>query len=131
MATDYGVDLRALDDLPATDDLVRGADNVAYAQARRLLTPPDGLSDSGEPSAYDSLDLRQQIGAHLSDEDLNAIRADAQIALAQDERVDAPVAEVSRARGDLVVESESVAGAGPFALVVGPSGVSIELLEAT
>lgn len=131
MATDYGTDLRALDDIPAADDYVSGPENLAYAQARRLLTPPDGYADCGDPESYESLDLRASVGAHLSEADIAGVQADAQRVLAADERVYRVTATVKREGGDLVASVNGEGDDGPFGGVLAVNETTVARLETT
>jgi hypothetical protein len=84
---DYGTDLAVVDDLPARDAFVSGRLNVGYALARRLQTPRGALAAIGDDADY-GLDVRQLVGAGLTDRQ----RAEWEAAIAaecrKDDRVD-------------------------------------------
>lgn len=128
MADDYGTDVQALDDLPDPEVLVSGDVNVGYALGRRLLTPPGAMDEIGEEE-YDSIDLRGNLGARMSTQDVADLRSDASRALSADERVDDVSVDIDHVTGGLELAVTATGDAGPFRLVVSVDGVSATLLR--
>lgn len=131
MATDYGTDIRALDDLPDPEELAMGEENAAYAVARRLLTTSGALDDIGDESPYDSIDLRDFFGRRMSGAEVSALAASVQRIEADDARVARAFATVSSAGHALTVVSQVVGTEGPFGLVLSVDGVNAASLKVT
>lgn len=131
MATDYGLSLRVLDDLPVRADYVSGAETLAYALARRLITPSGGYNDCGDPSAYDSIDLRKYVGSRMSASDLAARQAEANAALQQDERVLTVSCVLTVGAGELLATVDGDGDEGPFRFVASIDEITATILEAT
>lgn len=128
MATDYGTDLAALDDLPLSDAYVSGADALVQALVHRLLTPEDGYGDCGDPDAFVSLDLREYLGARMSESDRRSLEARAATVLSQDDRVDSVTVSISVTAKEVVVEFSGEGTEGPFSHVLKlPPASSAEL----
>lgn len=131
MATDYGTDLAALDALPLSDAYVSGADALVQALAHRLLTPEDGYGDCGDPEAFISLDLREYLGARMSESDRRALEARAATALAQDDRVESVTVSISVTPSEVVVEFSGEGAEGPFTGILKLPPASSAELETT
>jgi len=131
MAIDYGTDIAALDDLPDPEVLVSGERNAAYAQGRRLLTPTGALEAIGDAAPYDSIDLREQLGARMSEQDLLDLQAQVHQVLSQDERVIRVEAQLTDTGRALQVEARHEGTAGPFDLVISIDSVTTTLLKAS
>lgn len=116
--TDYGTDVRALDDLPDPDALVSGDLNVAYALGRRLLQPTGVLLEIGDEEPYDSLDLREYLGKRLSPQEVRDLEAACERVLAQEERVETVSASVTFVAGAIAVSVSGEGSEGPFDLVL-------------
>lgn len=87
MATDYGTDVAASSDGLGIDpffSLVTGAQGVAQALARRLITPQGGLIT--DPTY--GFDLRALVNTSLSQADILAIQSGVRTQCLYDERVD-------------------------------------------
>jgi hypothetical protein len=131
MATDYGVDVAALDDLPDPEVLVEGDDNLALAQGRRLLQPADAFDEIGETAQYDCLDLRDFLGRRLSVDEQEELEADVDRVLNSDPRVRAAEGNVELAGGALKVDAATQGRDGAFNLVLTVDKVSASLLKGT
>lgn len=128
MATDYGTDLPALDDLPESDALISGPLNAAYAVARRWLTPSGGLADAGDNSAYESFDVREYLGRRVDASALNEIEALATRCAKQDVRVQSITVTASISGGMLSLRAEVDGADGPFTFILNVSDVSVAVL---
>jgi hypothetical protein len=117
MATDYGTDVAAIDDLPDPEALVSDEMNVAYALARRLLTPAGAYEEIGDPDIYDSIDLRDYLGKRISETARADLEAAANRVLAEDPRVATVTATVTFAAGVLSVRVVGDGSDGPFSFV--------------
>lgn len=130
MATDYGVDVDGVTDLPDPEALVSGEENLAHALARRLLQPPDAMEeigDTGEP--YDCLDLREELGARQQPGSEATLRARVLQVLAQDERVLQVDATVEFTPAGLTVSFEGEGTTGPFSGVLAIDAVTATFLS--
>lgn len=112
---DAGTDIAAIDTLPDPEVLVSGDANVAYAQARRLVTPLGALEDIGDPAIYDSTDVTEFLAARVSAADRAQLEREVIAVLNQEERARRVDASVSFAGGELSVESETETARGTFA----------------
>lgn len=81
-----GTDIKALDDITDPEEYTTGAENVAYAQARRLLEPPNTHELVGDLEPYDSIDIRAWLGKRPTAQGLANMEADAADVLNRDER---------------------------------------------
>lgn len=119
----YGIDLVGVDDLDPSLEVVDGPVAVAYAVARRLLTPPGGLF-------YDldyGYDLRRLLNAPMrsASEVSYRVRTEA----LKDERVLEATASVVRAGAALLVRLNLLTDDGPFAFSIRIDQLSVELLR--
>jgi hypothetical protein len=132
MAVDYGTDLLALDDITDPEILVSGDLNVAYALARRWLTPTSALEEIGDPEPYDSIDVREWLGNRFSLQDrtvLDDLQTQAQQVLLGDPRVETATVTATFVRGVLTLNGQGTGAAGPFTLVLAVDGVTAALLR--
>jgi len=127
MATDYGTDLRALDDIPLSDDYVSGPDNVAYAEGRRLLT--GNLADCGDEAEYESINLRTKIGARMDAGDKLILEAQIRGALSGDQRATSVTSSVTLGASDIAVDFSGTGAAGPFKGILSIDSVTGAELE--
>jgi hypothetical protein len=126
--TALGVDIACMTDVDMALSLAAGVRNLGFALARRLITPRGGLF-------YDpdyGLDVRDYLGAGLSDAELQALTGAVQLELEKDERVEscsvAAVFNVANNRLSLtcaVTTEDAVA----FGLVLSISSLTVELLQ--
>lgn len=107
MPDNFGTDLRALDDLPLTDDLVSGEEGIAYEQARRLLSSAGGLVDCGDEAEYESVDLRERMGGRLSESDRVSLEQEVRAVLLENPAVTATAVSVTVSAGTIGVEYEA------------------------
>ncbi|MCL6529709.1 MAG: hypothetical protein K6T70_06270 [Meiothermus ruber] len=122
---DFGTDLSALPDLSWT--LITGLDNLAEAAVRCLITPPGSLFYAPEYR----FDLKQFLNREITPEALFELEVRAVNALEADPRIlAAEVRARQPQRNQLDLEIELQTEAGPFALVVRVSDVSVEVLRA-
>ncbi len=124
MSVDYGIDIAALDDLPDPEQLVGGELNAAYACARRMLTPDDAMEEIGEPSEYDSFDMRDYLGSRADDSVTADVESNTEQVLPQDARVLSATASSTFVSGLLSTTVQANGQNGPFPLVLSVDGVS-------
>ncbi len=129
--TDYGTDVKALDDLPDPEELVSGDLNVAYALGRRLLQPVDALEEIADLEEFACIDLRDYLGESIDDQELAALEQRVNEILAQDPRVDSVEATVSFNDGALSVDASGFGVDGPFSFVLSADALSVDLLVRT
>ncbi len=132
MAVDYGTDLLALDDEQDPEVLVSGELNVAYALARRLLTPAGVMLEIGDTAPYDSLDIRDWLGKRFQLADRSVIddlQMQARAVLSQDVRVRSVTCFVSYNHGTLSVSVQGQGTDGPFSFVLAVDGVTAQFLR--
>lgn len=128
MATDYGVDVAALDDLPDPEVLTTETENVAYGVGRSWLTPQDGLSDVGYEGPYTSLDLRDYLGARLPPGQVAVLQRQLEAIALQHPDVASITVTVAFAGGSISVTARGTGADGPFAFVVNVDAVTSTLL---
>jgi hypothetical protein len=132
MATDYGSDLAAIDDLFDPEVIVDGNLNVAYALARRLLTPAEAMEEIGDTAPYDSIDIRDWLGQRFQLSDRTVID-DLQIqcrqVLQQEKRVDRVSAIATYTQGTLSVAVQGEGADGLFSFVLSVDGVTVKFLK--
>jgi hypothetical protein len=132
MSVDYGVDVQALDDLNDPEILVSGDLNVAYALARRLLTDPEAMTEIGDTSPYDSINIRDWLGARfqLSDRSvIDDLQQQCRQVLSQDPRVVTVDVRITFNQGVLNVAVSVNGTNGPFAFVLSVNGVNAAFLR--
>jgi hypothetical protein len=130
MAIDYGTDVGAIDDLPDPEFLVSGDLNMAYALARRLMTPTGALDDIGDPGPYDSIDVRDWLGRATDQDAIDELQQFATQVIVQDERVDSATVTVTfQSPGTLFVSVDGQGAVGPFKFVLAVTNVSAQLLR--
>jgi len=132
MATDYGIDVRCLDDVDDPEVLVSGDLNVAYALARRWLHDPEEFEEIGETKPYDCIDIRGWFGQRLSLTDrstLDNIQTQHAQVLLGDVRVLSATVAASFANGVLTLTANGQGTNGPFTLVLASNGVTAQLLR--
>jgi hypothetical protein len=130
---DYGTDLAVVDDLPSRDAFVSGRLNVGYALARRLQTPRGALAAIGDDADY-GLDIRQLVGAGLTDRQ----RAEWEAAIAaecrKDDRVDSALVTITSDIGTQTLTVDIavtlVDDEEPFPFVLTVDKLTVEFLEA-
>jgi hypothetical protein len=121
MSTDYGTDCLALDDLLDPGKLVSGEINVAYAIARRWLTPAGTMATIGDLAPYDCFDVRDYLGARYSLTDsrtIDEIKTIAAQTASSDERVQSITVAASINQGRLSLTAQVIGTEGPFSLVL-------------
>lgn len=132
MAIDYGIDVAAVDDLPDPEVFSSGTQNVAYAMARRWLTPTGGMADVGETEDYPSIDLRQWLGLNIDLSDPSTLadleQRATQVQLGTDQRVTACTVKASFNAGMLSLSAQGFGPAGPFTFVLQVSQLTVRLL---
>lgn len=122
---DFGTDLSALPDLSWT--LKSGLDNLAEAAVRCLITPPGSLFYAPEYR----FDLKQFLNREITPEALFELEVRAANALEADPRIlAAEVRAHQPQRNQLELAIELQTEAGPFALVLRVSELSLEVLRA-
>ena len=126
--TDFGTDLQALTTLPDPEIFVSGHANVAYGIARRWLTPYGAWDEIGYPDQVTTLDLREQLGARLSPDDLTLLQAQLEESATEDERVQSIDLSVTFSDGTLTVDATPTTADGPFHFILSVSAVSASLI---
>lgn len=132
MATDYGTDVQALDDLPDPEVLVSGPLNVAYAMARRLCQDADVLEEIGDDEEFDSINLNDWMGGDYDINDpstIDDIQQQVTQVLLKDVRVASVTVKATIVAGLLQVAAQGFGAAGPFGFVITIDGVSAPLIE--
>ena len=124
MATDYGVDVRAADDLPDPELLASGETNVAHALARRLLQDPSANEDVGEEEPYACLDLRDYLGKRITTQEQRDLEAACERCCSEDPRVETVTVSISFADRILTAEVSGTGTEGPFDLVISVDAVT-------
>lgn len=128
---DLGTDLATPSDADGLPDLdpyfrtVTGAEGLAQALLRRLVTPRGSLIDD---AAY-GFDLRLRINGNLRPGDLGHLAALIEAELLADERVSRTQASVTEEASGLSVAALVVSSAGPFRMVLAVSAVSASLVS--
>jgi hypothetical protein len=125
-----GIDIDVVDDLPPTFRLAGGQKNLANALARRLSTPAGALAAFGGDPEY-GFDLRDKLNSSWTTEEMSALGAQIEAECRKDERVQGATVKASHnlRTSTLLVDIQIQSAAGPFALVLAVSDVSIELLR--
>jgi hypothetical protein len=131
MATDYGSDIKALDDLPDPEEIATGEENLAYAQARRVIQDPGAFDEIGETEEYVCVDIRSALGGRLDETERATLEESCSQALNDDERIESAAADVAFTTDGLQLSSSHEGANGPFGLVVaaGTDGVTASLLK--
>jgi hypothetical protein len=127
--TDYGTDIAALDDLQDPEVLVSGDFAVAYALARRWLTPYGALAEIGETVDYDSIDVRDWLGQRVDQASLEDLEKQAGQVLLQDPRVLSVDVTVQYSNATIILTGNVIGTNGPFRMVLSVDGVSASLLR--
>lgn len=128
----YGVDVKALDDLPDPEELAVEEENVAYAIARRLAQDSDALEEIGDDDEYDSINMNDWLGGDFDLTDrtvLDDLQQQATQVIFKDPRVLSVVVQASYATGRLSLNVQAQGSNGPFSFVLSVDGVSAPLLE--
>lgn len=122
-----GTDLFGVDDLDPMFSTVSGAEAVAQALARRLITPRGALLDD---PGY-GYDLRGRLNAAVTSAGRLAIQSAVAAELRKDERVDDVQVTVlfEPATNSLRVDGVVFGAFGPFRLTLSVDAVSVSLLE--
>lgn len=126
---DTGIDLLALDDLPNPEELAGGDLGVAVALAHRIMTPPGAMEEIGDPTPYDSIDVRDWLAKRLTAAELRDLETQAEQVVQQDERVQTVTAKATFADRMLSVAVSGTGTDGPFSFVVAVNGVTATLLR--
>lgn len=124
----YGVDLSCTDDLSALLNTVSGTELMGQVCVRRLYCRKGSLLSN--PLA-NTLDARDFISSEVGPGGIAKIQGLCQAALLDDERVfDVQVvATFSRNQKTLSLAITGTGAQGPFALVLGVSSLTVELLK--
>lgn len=128
--SELGVDLDVVSDLNPSFILCSGFRNLGNAIARRLSTPPGALALIGDDPDY-GYDLRGQLNAEMSQEEIGRIGTDIETEVMKDDRVQSAsvVATYTWAAYDLAVEIDILTKSGPFRLILGVSAVTVDVLN--
>lgn len=124
MATDYGTDVRAADDLPDPEALASGETNVAHAITRRLLQDPSANEDVGDEEPYACLDLRDYLGKRVLPTERRDLEAACERCIAEDPRVETVSVSISFSGGVLTAAVSGTGTEGPFDLVLSVDAVT-------
>lgn len=122
----FGIDLKILPDLDPIPKLQGGRRNLAEALAKRLTTPRGGLFY--DPSY--GKDIRLLLNETLTEARLRQEEAEIEAEIEKDERIESASATLTVVNQErLKVKIECQTRAGPFALVLAVSAVTVELLR--
>lgn len=126
----FGVDFDILDDLSPTFALVGGKRNLANAIARRLITQGGSLAVFGGDPEY-GYDLRSRLNKSWQLRELSELGARLEVECLKDPRIESArvVCSHNLAAANLLVKIELETAAGPFALMLKVSDVTVELLR--
>lgn len=133
MATaSYGIDVKALDDLPDPEELASEDENVAYALGRRLAQDSDAHEEIGDDDEYDSINLNDWLGGDFDLTDRTVtddIQQQATSVLRKDPRVSTVSVEATYSTGMLAVSVRGTGTNGPFSFVLKIDGVNPPVVE--
>lgn len=128
MAADYGTDISCTNDFAPDGRVASGRRLLAEAICRRLITPRGRLID--DPNY--GFDLTGYVNDDMSAGDIAALRAGIEAECIKDERVSAATCAASLATSGIMNISLTLTdGAGPFALVLAVSAITISILSVT
>jgi hypothetical protein len=128
----YGSDLAAIDDLFDPELEVDGDLNVAYALARRMLTPAGAMEEIGDTAPYDSIDIRDWLGKRFDLNDrtvLDELQIQCHQVISQDRRVSRVSVVATFTQGTLAVSVQAEGAEGPFSFVLSVDGVTVTFLR--
>jgi hypothetical protein len=121
VATDYGTDVQAVDDLPDPEVLCSGDTNVAYALARRLANDADAMEEIGDTNEYDAINIADWIGGDFDLTDrtvIDDLQQQATQVLLKDPRCLSVTVQATYANGALAVKANGLGADGPFGFVL-------------
>ncbi len=128
MTIDFGTDLYCLEDIDASGRVVSGIEGLAQAIYRRFITPRGWLLDDPDYGTA----LIEFLGDSIDASGLGRIRAAIVGEAMKDERVASVDATVRiDGAGIITCTLQILSALGPFKMVLGVSGVSVDLLEVT
>lgn len=129
MANDYGTDLAGVYDIPANFAAVTSKLNVAYAIARRLITPRGALI--GDPDYGEN--IREDINMEYSERDLREREGRVRSECRKDERVNDADVQVtfvrSTGRMDVAIALDLNDGEEPFRFIIAIDKVTVALIR--
>jgi hypothetical protein len=129
MAVD-DIDIKALDDLPDPEELVSGDENIAYAQARRLLQPDGELAEIGDDGDFECMDIRDALGRRLDEIERADLEQRANRAASADgERVESAQVSLTLSGNQLTVNETHATATGDYSLVLTVDGVTVSMLK--
>lgn len=131
MATDYGIDIDMVDDMPLKATFASGARNVGNALARRLMTPHGALTAiDPEYGADYGYDLRALLNAGFTPARENEARAFIVAECLKDARVESVKVAFALVEPDLAVTLEVTLVEGQvFDLVLQVSALTVAVLR--
>lgn len=130
MATVYGTDIRALDDLPDPEELCSEEENAAYAIARRHASGEGCLEEIGDEAPYDCFDIEELLDQDVDDTLRQRLELRSTQVTEDDEYVVSASSEARVTAANAVELSiKAEGGEGPFDLVIGIDKLSIQLLR--
>jgi hypothetical protein len=127
----YGIDVQAITDLPDPEVLCSENACAAYQCARRLTTPSGAMQDIGEVVQYDSIDVRDWLGArfNLTDPSVQTdLQTQATQVLLEDPFVVAAQVLVAFSAGVLSLTVQVQGANGPFGFVLQVSALTTQIL---
>jgi hypothetical protein len=130
MPTDYGTDIKALNDLPDPEELCSGDENAAYAIARRHSTAEDALEEIGDSEPYKSFDVEDYLGGNFDERTRDEVaQLSAQVTADEEFVATAKTSATLSDSGSLQLEIAAKGAKGPFRLVLQISDVTIDILR--
>lgn len=130
--TDYGSDFAVIDDCQDPEVIATGDLNVAFALARRILTPFDAWEEIGYTAPYDCFDITELLGQRWKFNDqseLDRLQVQCRAVMIQDPRVSSVKVQVTFIRGVLSVDVRADGANGPFSFVLSIDGVTAPALR--
>lgn len=124
MATNYGIGIAAITDRPDPEVRVSGLLHVGHRLARRLFTPNGALLAIGDDAPYETLNLRDWIGARPTAAEVEQLNTAMAGILSADEAVETVTAAATFVGGLLSVAVEGTGAEGPFAFVITADAVT-------
>lgn len=124
MATDYGIGIAAITDRPDPEVRVSGLTHVGYRLARRLFTPNGALLAIGDDAPYETLNLRDWLGARPTVAEVEQLNTSMSSILSADEAVETVTAAATFVGGALSVSVNGTGADGPFAFVIAADAVT-------
>ena len=125
--TDFGQDIAVFPDLDTSFTAMTGPRVVAEAVARRLSTPRGSLPFYPEYG----IDVRDWVNETITRDRLAQFRRELEAEVVKDERIDDATGSIAfnPQTGEMRIAVNVTTAAGPFALVLGVTQVTVSVLS--